>query len=224
MKKILITKSLAHHLGTRLDVFPSEHVWINVAVTAEEMLEFHQNEGADLILLELDTPKMGGDRLCRHIRKMDALKVVSIILTSPDNTSALKRCFSSGANFIIPEPVVPENLIDKIDELTSIPRRENLRVLMNISRSDDPEENFYSTSKNISTTGILLETNKTLRENDRLKFSFHLRLNKIVCHGQVVRVEKIRHNLFNYGIRFTTIDPKSKALIEGFIKLRRSIS
>jgi CheY-like chemotaxis protein len=224
MAKILIADSLQELLTQDESIRSRPDVLILAASSAEEMLEIHRKERADLIVLDMDMPEMGGDSLCASIRKDAALKTVSIIVACENTEEALSRCMSCGANSLIMKPVYERELIKKTGELLDIPLRESLRVLMNISvngRSGRGE--FYCSSKNISTTGILLETTKPLAKGDKVTFTFLLRLNRIIVEGKIIRVEKKAPNLFQYGIKFIDLPLQSKALIEEYVKIRRAL-
>jgi len=220
MLKILVTEPLEKYVQNLQNILPSADIWINVASSAEEMLEIHRYEDFDLLILELDTPQMGGDTLCTTIREDNTLKDVSIILVSPDHEDAKDRCVSCGANYIITEPVSQNALISKVSDLIKVPDRKNLRVLMNITVNGEENDHFYSTSRNISSSGILLETNRQLDIKTSLHFSFLLKMKRINVNGEVVRSEQKAPNLYYYGIRFTDIDPASKAFIDDFVKIR----
>jgi CheY-like chemotaxis protein len=223
MKKVLITDTLVKFQEGDLSPLPFSDVWVNVASSAEEMLDIHRHEKVDLIILELDTPKMGGDVFCSTLRSDTTLKDVSIVLVSPNWEDALERCFSCGANYVITQPIAQQEFITKINELIQIPQRENFRVLMNIAINRASGGNFYSTSQNISTKGILLETNQILKEGDSLTISFLLRLNHIKVKSTVVRAEQRSMNLYQYGIKFVDLDPYSEELIENFVNIRKNL-
>jgi CheY-like chemotaxis protein len=223
MKKVLITDTLVTLLEGDLSPLPFPDVWINVASTAEEMLDIHRHEMVDLIILELDTPQMGGDNFCYRLRCDTTLKDVSIALVSPNRDDALERCFSCGANYVLTKPVAQKEFIEKITELIQIPQRENFRVLMNIAFNGGSGDSFYSTSQNISTKGVLLETNRILKKGDSLTLSFLLRLNNIKVKSTVVRAEQQSMNLYQYGIKFVDLDPRSEELIDNFVNIRKNL-
>ncbi len=223
MKKVLITSTLVKFLEGDLSPLPFSDVWVNVASSAEEMLDIHRHEKVDLVILELDTPQMGGDVFCSTLRSDTTLKDVSIVLVSPDWEDALERCFSCGANYVITQPIDQKEFKARINELIHVPQRENFRVLMNIAFNRASGGSFYSTSQNISTKGILLETNQILKEGDSLTISFFLRLNRIKVKSTVVRAEQRSMNLYQYGIKFVDLDPSSEELIKNFVNIRKDL-
>jgi len=196
---------------------------IFTATSAEEAIRIHRDERVDLVIADLEMGGMGGDGMCTAIRGDETLKKVSIIIYCFNKKSARERCEACGANACLTKPVNPEVLFQKVNDLLSICRRESLRVLIRVSvegRAGDGY--FFSTSKNISTTGILLETDKVLAKGDRITCSFFLNTNQITANGEAVRVEEKKGELNQYGVKFIDLAPDAQILIEEFIKKSRS--
>ena len=76
---------------------------------------------------------------------------------------------------------------------------------------------FFSVSQNLSATGMLLETERSLAQGDRITCSFFLQRGVTVA-GEIVRIERKETNLYNYGVRFVNLDPSSRAQIEEAVK------
>ena len=96
-------------------------------------------------------------------------------------------------------------------------KRGSLRGLINaIVKGKIQNDFFFSISQNISASGILLETDRILRPGDNITCSFVLQ-HEITAHGEIVRAARKTSNLYNYGVRFTHLDPKSKAEIEAVL-------
>jgi CheY-like chemotaxis protein len=222
MIKILITESLHARFRNYYDALPENDVWINIARSAEEMLEIHNSERFNLLILELDSPTMGGDMLCSYLRNKYDQKDASFILVCPDNDEALERCLAGGADIVITEPVNGHEFIRKVNECIRVYPRRDLRALLSMFFHGDPESYFFTRSRNISCSGVLLETKRAMGKGDIVNFSFMLRMNKIYGRGEVVRVEEGINNTYHYGVRFINIDSKSRILIDSFIKRHSS--
>ena len=77
---------------------------------------------------------------------------------------------------------------------------------------------FFSTAKNISISGVLLEADTVLTPSDEITCWFVLQY-KITVAGEVVRVVRKKSDFSTYGVRFLDLDLKAKAQIE---EMRRS--
>ncbi len=76
--------------------------------------------------------------------------------------------------------------------------------------------------ENISTTGLLLQTDNDLQEGTGLSISFFLPKSKrIMTNGQIVRViHGKKGDGVLYGVRFDGIDVKMQRDIEQFVESR----
>lgn len=223
MKKVIV----AHDLGAVFvggnNALSRDNIRIFTATSAKEILKIHRKERVDLIIVDLDMQGMGGDELCNTIRGDDDLKTVALILACPGEEHDIERCRASGANAVISKPINRKELSHTVAELLDISERGNLRGIIKVSvHGKFLNDFFFSTSHNISTTGMLIETDRVLTPGDKITCSLILQ-RKISITGEIVRVTKKVSELYDYGVRFLDLDPKSKAQIEEFIKgLRRS--
>lgn len=78
-------------------------------------------ESFDLVLLDLQLPRLHGWYVASLLRKMDHYKNVPIIaVTAYDHTNARIRTFAAGCNMYITKPINIDSLIDVIS--TYLPR------------------------------------------------------------------------------------------------------
>ncbi|HXX58928.1 MAG TPA: PilZ domain-containing protein [Thermodesulfovibrionales bacterium] len=100
-------------------------------------------------------------------------------------------------------------------------RRGSLRALIKVSVNGVFQDDFfYAVAQNISTSGILFETDKLLVEGDKIACSFVLQ-HKIDIDGEVVRSERKTPDLYHCGVRFLNLDPKAKAEIEELVAVQK---
>ncbi|UCG77680.1 MAG: PilZ domain-containing protein [Nitrospirota bacterium] len=223
MKKIIVEKRLKHFLDKNSSFILRSDIEMVSASSCEEMLEIHVGSPAELVIASLSLPRMGGDRLCKTLRSDKELRNVSVLLTCDNEQGSIDKCVFAGANAIITEPVYSQELYRKASELLDVPQRRGIRVLMNIAVDGKFKNSFYCSSKNISSSGMLIETNKALNKGDTLNFSIFMRLNRVTIEGEVVRKLELGDNHFQYGLRFNNLDATSKALIDDYIKIREMI-
>ena len=88
-------------------------IHLHVACDGVEAMAFLRKEGAhayavipDLILLDLNLPKMDGREVLAHIKADDRLKVIpTIILTTSEAEADIKRSYELHANCYLSKPV-----------------------------------------------------------------------------------------------------------------------
>jgi DNA-binding response OmpR family regulator len=224
IKKIIIVDTFRSIIVNRKSILSRGTFKIFLASSFEHVLKIHREERADLIIADLDKPGMEGDRLCEMIRSDENLRNVSFIITCSSDEESIRRCKECGANVFLLKPLDAEELSHHIMRIFHISERESMRVLMKISVKGESENKFFfSTSRNISASGVLIVTDYKLSEGDKVICSFFIGSNQIKTDGEVVRVSKESFNVLRYGIRFINLDLKLKKLIEEFIENRRNI-
>jgi CheY-like chemotaxis protein len=86
---------------------------LHVASDGVEALAFLRKEGAhvhaprpDIILLDLNLPKMDGREVLAHIKEDDSLKTIpTVILTTSDAEADIVKCYQLQANCYLSKPV-----------------------------------------------------------------------------------------------------------------------
>lgn len=222
MKKIIVSESVKLVMNRSENLFLRSGFTISTAATGEDVLALHRSEKADLIIIDLNMPIVAGDKICSIIRNDDSLKDVSIILVHPYRKADIKRCESSGANAFLAAPVGLEELFDAVSSFLHIPKRESMRVLMRITVKGDLDNKFFfSTSMNISSSGILIETDNTLSRGEYITCSFFINSQQITAQGEIVRIINKGPDRYQYGIKFINLDHQSKSMIESLVKSRQ---
>ena len=102
-------------------------VALHVASDGVEAMAFLRREGThanaprpDLILLDLNLPKMDGREVLAHIKEDDNLKTIpTVILTTSDAEADIVKCYQLQANCYLSKPVqldAFEILVKSIDD------------------------------------------------------------------------------------------------------------
>jgi DNA-binding response OmpR family regulator len=219
MKKIIITQNIMHAINGGSTFFGRSNVKAYPARTAEEILNIHAVHNADIIIAEANLPVMGGAKLCSEIRSDEGLKSVSIIMVCDGTEASLTEWQQARVNAVIPQPIDPVLLFSKISELLIVPQRQDIRALLHVSVSgQEGNSSFLGISENISISGMLLETDQTLKKGDRMNFTIEIGGRKIAAECQVKRVDKAATGKFRYGVKFAILDTKSLIIIDQFVR------
>jgi CheY-like chemotaxis protein len=217
MKKIIIPDSLTDLLVDKKNPLSRETIQVFPFSRSEEMLQLHSKERADLIIIDLDFQEMAEEYLCKVIRSDDDLKKVSIVMVYSPEAAGIGSYDACGANMFVEKPIDPGAFLSDISGLIGIAGREPLRELIKVSvRAEMDDDFFFTTSLNISTSGMLIQGDRVLAGGSRIRCSFYL--DKLVTlEGRIVRVVQKAQDLFHYGIRFSDPRPDTKTLIEEFL-------
>ena len=222
MKKVLIAKDLRVLLEQDNTFLNRADFTVFTAATNEEALKIHRKERVNLIITHLDMSGMASEQFCTLIREDEMLRAVSMIMICANTPAAIEHSARCRVNAVLLEPVHPLLLMVKAQQLLDIAARETLRVLLNASVDGHSRHNaFFCRSRNISATGMLIETNKQLTEGERLSCLFYLpNAQRIEASGKIIRsTEQTPGTKDNcYGLMFTDIMPEAKQLLLDFVK------
>ena len=228
MKTIVLTDDVMQLLAKEKSFLQRNDVKLFTVATSDDILSIHRAEKADVIITSLLLPGLKSEELCSTIRSDVTLRKVSVILLCPNNAADLERCARSKATAVVTLPVDSRQLLEKVQQLLNICRRESYRVLVSlIVEGSSKGGSFFGRSGNISTTGMLIETEKVLVKGDRLLCSFFLPdAGQIKAHGDVVRIvtPAAGSKSFQYGISFQPLDAEAKSAIDDFVERKSQIS
>ncbi|WP_309477299.1 response regulator [Tenacibaculum aquimarinum] len=95
---------------------------IHEAKNGEEALKILEDKSKfpDLILLDLNMPKISGIEFLTILKKDDDLKhIPTVILTTSDNQKDLEKCFEIGVSGYILKPLKYDDYVKKIESVLS---------------------------------------------------------------------------------------------------------
>jgi CheY-like chemotaxis protein len=222
MKKIIIAQNLLDDLDEGNTIFKRSDITFFTAWSSEEILKIHGFKRADLIITDAALPLMGGAKLCSRIRNDADLKYVSIIVVGDETEDSVSQCREAGANVVIRRPLEPGKLLWQASEQLVIPHRKDMRVLLRASvKGMEGNTPFFARSQNISLSGMLLETDRELKQGDRLTCAFNIAHSEVTLTCMVERVITTLSKRNRYGVRFLNCDTRALIIIENFIKAPR---
>jgi len=113
-------------------------------------------------------------------------------------------------------------LLDKIAQRLNNPKRKLYRVILRERVLDKhTNESFLWTFRNISTSSILIETDKIIEKRDKISCSLFLpKSEQIIVHGEIVCIVKNPDGTTLWVVKYSSSDPKDKSEIEVFVTNR----
>jgi response regulator RpfG family c-di-GMP phosphodiesterase len=220
MKKIVMTEYVRELIAGDKTLLNRTGMKTFIAASNDEALHLHRKEKADLIMAGVDSGALTGEQLCALIREDRELRNVSVIIICPDTPEGRERGSRCRANEVLFLPVEIPLLTEKALQLLSVAWRKSMRVLLNMTaQSDGQLRSFFCRSEDISTAGLLIETDRQLAIGDRVSCSFTLSGSvEVRASGEVVRIIRppLDSNLNRYGIKFIDLSGSAKAAIESF--------
>jgi CheY-like chemotaxis protein len=218
MKKVLITDGLKPLFEKSGDTVSRKDIKVISAISGEDIIRIHRSENVDLIIADLNLPEMNGDEACSVIRNDDRLKKVSVIIACDSDQAAIRRCQACSANAFITKPVKPNDLFHKIRKLLYVPDRKDLKIVLHINVERDSESKFlYADLKNISSAGILFESDEHIEKGEKIVCLFFIGNSPVTTNGNIVRIERKARRQNLYGVQFSKLNPDSKDKIDKFV-------
>jgi chemotaxis family two-component system response regulator Rcp1 len=113
--EVLLVEDSPGDVRLMQEVFRDANSFIHLHVASDgvEAMAFLRKEGAhvndprpDIILLDLNLPKMDGREVLAHIKEDDGLKTIpTVILTTSDAEADIVKCYQLQANCYLSKPV-----------------------------------------------------------------------------------------------------------------------
>lgn len=222
MKKVLIASALKGLLLEKSSYLDRSNIRVYTADTNDVMLSLHRGKKVDLIITQLDMPGIKTEELFALLRKSKFLRKVSVIIICKDNLANRELCKKCGANVVLTVPVDKALFNMKVRQFLSVAPREAYRAALAVGiegKFKNKPQPFWT--ENISASGMLIKSEEPLEKNAGIFFSFFLPDGTHVSgYGEIVRLVQLETapEVYQYGIKFTNIDPSVQASIEGVIK------
>ncbi|HEV8700048.1 MAG TPA: response regulator [Candidatus Polarisedimenticolia bacterium] len=171
----------------------------------------------NLILLDLEMPKMDGATACAEMRKNPALAATPIIIMSATgSTQNRDRCVSAGCTEFVTKPQKPDELLGMVARILSLKKRESERitVVFNITGKDATRQ-VIGQAKDLSESGLLMVTHSPITVGAVLQIEFFLpgTRSQIKVQGKVVRQSPGSDGTHEVAVRFTDLSQDDRALI-----------
>jgi CheY-like chemotaxis protein len=219
MKKILLVSSSDPFLERNRAFFKRTDIRIHTATSGVDALMMHHEMAFDLILSEMKLDDMGGDQLCARVKAEELFGPLAFVLVCRDNDEELARANECGASAVLPKPLKPLQLIKTVSRFLTVQVPRSKRVALRVRvLSKLGESLFTCLSHNVSTSGILLETEHLLQIGDELVCIFEIPgSGEINAEGEVVRKARSLDGTHQYGIQFIRMDKNSRLEIDRYI-------
>jgi twitching motility two-component system response regulator PilH len=198
---------------------------IMTALAGSEGLVKARSERPNLIIFGYDLFDMTAPEFCREIRGDEHTRAISLLLVCDrDHHEHGDLCLSAGCNDVIFRPLQKPELDAKVERLTSIPVRRQLRTITKIEVSLEKNGRFVlGRSVNISSTGILLEVDRMLPQEGPMRLHFYLPGDPkpLQLIAEVLRAE-FSGAMSKYGMRFLNPTEEERERIARFVHRLRS--
>jgi|GEM_PF-517593 len=198
---------------------------IRTALAGSEGLLKARMEKPNLIIFGYDLFDMSAPEFCREIRADDVTRAISLLLVCDrEHQDHGDLCLSAGCNDVIFRPLQKPELDQKVERLTQIPVRRQLRTITKIEISLEKNGRFVlGRSVNISSTGMLVEVDRMLPQDGPVRLHFYLPADPkpVQVTAEVLRAE-FSGSMPKYGMRFLSPTEEDRERITRYVHRLRS--
>ncbi len=217
-----------HSRGTLLfqeTILRRRDMLIMTALAGTEGLAKARMEKPNLIMFAYDLFDMAAPEFCREIRADENTRAISLLLVCDRDTPEHgDLCLSAGCNDVIFRPLQKPELDDKVERLTHIPVRRQLRTITKIEVSLEKNGRFIlGRSVNISANGMLVEVQRMLPQDGPVRLHFYLPGDPrpLQVMAEVLRAE-FTGAMSKYGMRFLSPSQDDRERISRYVHRLRS--
>lgn len=198
---------------------------VTSALAGSDGLKKARSESPHLIIFGYDLFDMAAPEFCREIRSHEATRGVSLLLVCDRGaTDHGDLSLSAGCNDVIFRPLHKPELDEKVERLTRIPVRRQLRTITKIEVSLEKNGRFIlGRSMNISSTGMLIEVQSVLPQDGPVRLHFYLPADPkpLQVIAEVLRAE-FTGAMAKYGMRFVSPNGGDQERISRFVHRLRA--
>jgi CheY-like chemotaxis protein len=223
--RILIVDQSRGALMFQETLLRRRHNEVFSAMMGSEALSKARERRPHLIMFVFDLFDMTAPEFCREIRNDELTRTTSLLLVADRNSPEhVDLCIAAGCNDIIYRPLDRRELDQKIEKLTSIPVRRQLRTITKLEVSVERNGRFIlGRSVNISANGMLIEVDRVLPGQGHVRVHFYLPGDPqpLQLKGEILRAE-FNGTTPKYGVRFVEFGSGERSRIEHFVHRMRS--
>ncbi len=222
-KTVLLVDDVRLFLKLEETFFKRAGCQVVTAESGKEAIEQAKKHQPDAILLDYYMPDMKGDEICKILRQEESTKNIPVIIVSTSSKPEdIEKCYQAGCNDYLTKPIKPEVVLSRTAQVIGLPYRIHRRLAVNFRiQGRVPSLTFTGFSRNISESGILIETDRKINIKDSLQLWLPILENQdtIEVKGEVVREEINRKKAsYCYGIKFIDLSPEEKEALSEFLK------
>lgn len=219
MKKILLASSSRNLLERNHHLLKRRGFQLFTALTGGEALKFHREHRLDLIIADMQLGDMGGDILCSKVRVEGNSRDVAVIMVCQDTPDHLQRVARCSASAMLLRPITPIQLMETVGAFLDLKMVRSKRIEFNAEvRVVAGSGEFTCRSRDISRSGIRLESSQQLEVGSRIFFGFSIPTVGVVeVEGYVVRQVKAVDGWNQYGVQFIDLTEVSRRQIETYV-------
>lgn len=216
MIKILLVDDMRNFLDLEVSFLRRAESKIITAKDGAEALKLAKVEKPDIIMLDLEMPKMNGIECCRILKSDPAMKKIPVIMVTATEKKA--ESIKAGCDDFVRKPINESSFLEEIKKFVSVKIRKEERYDISVEvKYEYKEKTISAFSKDMSYSGLSIITKDIIPMNTVLGVNLLLPINGKVeshkCKAKVMRTFKEEtDDRIVSGIGLEIVDASSKSL------------
>ena len=223
MVKILLVDDMSNFLDLEVSFLRRSDCTIITANDGVDALKKTKTERPDIVLLDIEMPRMTGIECCRIIKKDPSLKQIPVIMVT--STSKREESFAAGADDFWQKPISEVQFLEGIKKFVTIKDREDRRVAVGLQVDyrigENADKVVQAFSKDVSRKGMFIITRDTLPIGSTVAIEFSLPGGRqIKSNTEVMREVKDEsggHYVGGMGLQFVDLADEDQAALDAFL-------
>ncbi len=228
MIKILLVDDMRNFLDLEVSFLRRAESKVITAKDGAEALKLAKIERPDIILLDLEMPKMNGIECCRIIKSDSSLKKIPVVMVT--STDRRGEALKAGCDDFVRKPINESAFLEEVKKFVEIKVRKEERYDISIEVKYEYKDRAVSVySKDLSYSGLSIITKDLIPLNTILSLALSLPQHPASNNGKtephrykakVMRTFKEEtddHMINGIGLEFVDATSKSLAALKTFI-------
>lgn len=229
MPKILIVDDVRAFLDLEVSFLKRAECEIISATDGLEALKLAKKEKPDLVLLDIEMPRMTGIEVLRIMRNDPDLKHTPVvIITALENKE--EEAMKAGATEFIRKPVYEKDILMVVKKYVGIPERKEERVAVSLPvKIKVGKKVIEGFTRDLSLAGVFVIVRDTVPFGSEVEIEMEVPADekeaRVKLFGEVVREEKedLKGQIITgVGIAFKRVSGIARKHLSEFIKKRLS--
>ncbi len=222
--KILLVDDMSNFLDLEVSFLRRKDCDILTASDGVDALKKAKLEKPDIILLDVEMPRMTGIECCRILKSDPALKHIPVIMVT--STSKRDESFAAGADDFWQKPINESLFLDGIKKFVPIKERTDKRLAIGLQVDyrigENKDKLVQAFTKDLSHGGMFLITRDTLPIGSLFDIEFALpgvarRIKAKVEVMREMRDEMEGHYVGGMGLSYREVAAEDQQALDDFI-------
>jgi hypothetical protein len=226
MKRLMLVSTEPNFFEEKDNTINRRGILAFPAMSVEEAFDTHGRLPMDLMVMNGTNGGLAAGDLNQHLQdQKEGTSTPCIFIAPREAEGELRHVFQDHPSvFVVPYPISSKYLLELSNKLLGVANRKYVRVLVQIKiPKEKASQTHFGFSRNVSFTGMLLETEMAFEVGDTMILGFMLpqsgAARMIDAKCVVVRAQKPANGtVTHFGVHFLEMSPTDRDRVADFCR------